>query len=87
MEGLDGEENGRPLLSEEGEKELTKLWRTWKTVNEMLLDRVRLWQVPSSWEASADLVVRLGIRNFQRRDQYFTGDIPTPVWRARFWLR
>lgn len=38
---LGGEEHGRTLLSEEGEKELTKLWRTWKTVNEMLVDRVR----------------------------------------------
>lgn len=31
---------GRHKLSEEGEKELTRLWRTWRTVNEMLLDRV-----------------------------------------------
>lgn len=28
-------------LTEEGEKELTRLWRIWRTVNEMLVDRVR----------------------------------------------
>lgn len=34
------DEDNRLKLSEEGEKELTRLWRTWKTVNEMLMDRV-----------------------------------------------
>ncbi|EHY53877.1 DNA-directed RNA polymerases II 24 kDa polypeptide (RNA polymerase II subunit 5) [Exophiala dermatitidis] len=29
----------RPKLSVEGEKELTRLWRTWRTVLEMLVDR------------------------------------------------
>lgn len=29
-----------PKLSVEQERELTRLWRTWKTVLEMLVDRV-----------------------------------------------
>jgi RNA polymerase Rpb5, N-terminal domain len=39
---MDLDEDDRPKLSEEGEKELTRLWRTWKTVIEMLMDRVCL---------------------------------------------
>lgn len=31
----------RPKLSVDAEKEITRLWRTWKTVLEMLVDRVR----------------------------------------------
>ena len=31
----------RPRLSAEAEREVTRLWRTWRTVLEMLLDRVR----------------------------------------------
>jgi DNA-directed RNA polymerases I, II, and III subunit RPABC1 len=38
---MDIDDDDRPKLSEEAEKELTRLWRTWRTVNEMLLDRVR----------------------------------------------
>lgn len=34
------DEDDRPKLSEDGEKDLTRLWRTWKTVIEMLMDRV-----------------------------------------------
>lgn len=30
----------RPKLSVDAEKEITRLWRTWKTVLEMLVDRV-----------------------------------------------
>jgi RNA polymerase Rpb5, N-terminal domain len=37
---MDIDEDDQPKLSEEGEKELTRLWRTWKTVIEMLVDRV-----------------------------------------------
>jgi RNA polymerase Rpb5, N-terminal domain len=37
---MDMEEDDGFKLSEEGEKELTRLWRTWKTVIEMLMDRV-----------------------------------------------
>ena len=40
VRNMDLDEAGRPKLSEDAEKELTRLWRTWKTVNEMLLDRV-----------------------------------------------
>lgn len=31
----------RPKLSAEAEREVTRLWRTWRTVLEMLVDRVR----------------------------------------------
>ena len=37
---MDIDEDDRPKLSEDGEKDLTRLWRTWKTVIEMLMDRV-----------------------------------------------
>ena len=30
----------RPKMSAEADRELTKLWRTWRTVLEMLVDRV-----------------------------------------------
>lgn len=30
----------RPKLSAEAEREVTRLWRTWRTVLEMLVDRV-----------------------------------------------
>jgi hypothetical protein len=33
--------NGAPKLSPEADRELTRLWRTWRTVLEMLVDRVR----------------------------------------------
>lgn len=39
-QSMDIDEDDQPKLSEEGEKELTRLWRTWKTVIEMLMDRV-----------------------------------------------
>ena len=42
---MDIDEAGRSIVSEEAEKELTRLWRTWRTVNEMLMDRV--WNAPS----------------------------------------
>ena len=35
------EGNGAPKLSAEADRELTRLWRTWRTVLEMLVDRVR----------------------------------------------
>jgi hypothetical protein len=36
------EGDGAPKLSAEADRELTRLWRTWRTVLEMLVDRVRL---------------------------------------------
>jgi len=33
-------DDDRPKLSSEAERELTRLWRTWRTVLEMLVDRV-----------------------------------------------
>jgi len=37
---MDIDDDDQHKLSEVGEKELTRLWRTWKTVIEMLMDRV-----------------------------------------------
>ena len=39
-DGPDGP--GLSDITNEAEKELSRLWRTWRTVNEMLVDRVRL---------------------------------------------
>jgi RNA polymerase Rpb5, N-terminal domain len=40
MENNDYMDSGEPKLTPENEREVTRLWRTFKTVHEMLVDRV-----------------------------------------------
>jgi hypothetical protein len=51
---MDIDDDGMRQVRPEIDKEWTRLWRTWRTVLEMLVDRVCAWLDVVTWRAHTD---------------------------------
>ncbi len=72
---MDIDDDSARQLRPEQEKELTRLWRTWRTVLEMLVDRVCAPRDSAASEPHTDMQRDPGLRHLRRRSNNDTRPI------------